>query len=152
MHVGNYLGLVQASEQQLSRAFRQVAGQHGDEPDIVQPCQLAAGWSEAHDQALQPLVDRYTATRSDEPEWLSQLLFKKPRTGSLALLRDLHDLWLLASEVQLCWTVLLMAARGLRDTEMEATCQRLNAETGRQLTWLITRIKQATPQTLIVAD
>jgi len=152
MHVGNYLGLVQASEQQLARALRQVAEHHGDEPDIVQPCQLAAGWSDAHDEALRPLIERYSEAKSDEPERLSQTLFEEPRTGSLALLRDLHDLWLLASEVQLCWTVLLMAAKGLRDSELEQTCQRLNAETSRQLTWLVTRIKQEAPQTLIVAD
>lgn len=29
-------------------------------------------------------------------------LFSQKRRGSLALVRDLHDLWLLTQEVQLC--------------------------------------------------
>jgi hypothetical protein len=40
MHIGNYLGLVHASEQQLADAFKQVAEHHGDEPDIYQTCML----------------------------------------------------------------------------------------------------------------
>lgn len=152
MHTGNYLQLVSNSEEQLAQAFRQVAGQHGDEPDIYQPCQLLAAWSDQHAETLRPLLERYADTTSDEPERLHQVLFHQPRTGSLALLRDLHDLWLLASEVSLCWMVLLQAAQGLRDAQLRETCQQLNVETDRQLTWLITRIKQAAPQTLIVAE
>ena len=152
MHVGNYLSLVHASEQQLARAFTQVADHHGDEPDVFQVCQFLADLSEQHVTRLRPLVDRYAEEKNDEPERLSQTLFSEPRSGSLALLRDLHDLWLLASEVQLCWTVLSQAAQGLRDNDLLAACEQGNQETKRQLTWLITRIKQAAPQTLIVAD
>ncbi|AKD55261.1 hypothetical protein [Spirosoma radiotolerans] len=152
MHIGNYLSLVQQSEQQLSRAFSQVADHHGDEPDIYQVCQTLSDWSRQHTTELQPLVDRYRSDKSDEPERLSQTLFDKPRTGGLALLRDLHDLYLLATEVELCWVVLLQAARGLRDQELESRCETFDKTTKRQLTWLMTRIKQAAPQTLIVAD
>lgn len=152
MHVGNYIGLVHASEQQLIRAFNQIADHHGDEPDIYQVCQFLATLSQQHVDALIPLIERYSEGKSDEPERLSQVLFEEPRTGSLALLRDLHDLWLLASEVQLCWMVLSQAAQGLRDKELLSTCQQHEQDTKRQLTWLITRIKQAAPQTLIVAD
>ncbi len=152
MHIGNYLTLVQQSEQQLARAFMQVANHHGDEPDIYQVCQTLSTWSREHATALQPLVDRYADAKSDEPERLSQPLFDQPRTGSLALLRDLHDLYLLANEVELCWVVLLQAARGLRDADLEAQCTDFDKTTKRQLTWLMTRIKQAAPQTLIVAE
>lgn len=152
MHVGNYIGLVQSSEQQLAKAFAQVADHHGDEPDIYQVCQTLSGWSQQHVTDLQPLVDRYAATKNDEPDRLSQTLFEEPRSGGLALLRDLHDLYLLASEVELCWVVLLQAARGLRDQELESRCEEFDRTTKRQITWLMTRIKQAAPQTLIVAD
>ena len=74
------------------------------------------------------------------------MLFHQPRTGSLALLRDLHDLWLLTNEVHLCWVVLFQAAQGLRDAQLRDICQQLSVETDRQLTWLITRIKQAAPR------
>lgn len=152
MHIGNYLGLVLSSEQQLARAFSEVADHHGDEPDIYQVCQTLSSWSQEHATALEPLCEQYQADKNEEPERLMQTLFDKPRTGSLALLRDLHDLYLLASEVELCWVVLLQAARGLRDRELEARCEEFDKKTKRQITWLMTRIKQAAPQTLIVAE
>ncbi|MGV3502396.1 MAG: molybdopterin oxidoreductase [Adhaeribacter sp.] len=150
MHIGNYIGLVHNSEKDLERAFRMVAVHHGDEVDIYQVCQLLAGWSAAHQQGLQPFIARYSEEKSKEPDRLTRVLFEEPRSGSLALLRDLHDLWLLANEVQLCWTVLLQAAQGLRDEELKQACQEYNQETSRQIRWLLTRIKQAAPQTLIV--
>ena len=152
MHVGNYLGLVHNSEQQLADAFEKIANHHGDEPDIYQTCQLLSSWSRQHIQALKPLIDRYSEEKSEEPQRLSQTLFAQPRTGSLALLRDLHDLWLLANEVYLCWIVLSQAAKALRDKELETTCDRLDGQTKQQISWLLTRIKQAAPQTLVVAE
>jgi ferritin-like metal-binding protein YciE len=152
MHLGNYLGLVHSSEQQLAQALSMIADHHGDEPDIEQTCQLLACWSDQHVEVLTPLVDRYSEDKSDEPERLSRTLFEEPRTGSLALLRDLHDLWLLAHEVQLCWTVLSQAAQALRDRELLNTCQQCGQDTNRQIAWLMTRIKQSAPQALVVAD
>ncbi|MGE5660422.1 MAG: molybdopterin oxidoreductase [Actinomycetota bacterium] len=151
MQVGNYLGLLHNSEQQLANGFLAVANHHGDEPDIYETCQLLASWSQAHVQALQPFINHYSEQKSEEPERLIQSLFAEPRSGSLALLRDLHDLWLLANEVSLCWTVLLQASQALRDRELQAACQELSEQTKRQLDWLWHRIKQAAPQILVVA-
>jgi hypothetical protein len=151
MHVGNYLGLLHASEQHLVDALLTVADHHRDEPDIFQACHLAASWSRDAIQALNPLVERYAEEKNDEPDRLSQALFGGPRTGSLALLRDLHDLWLLVSEVQLCLIVLDQAAKALRDDELEGFCSHWSGQTKRQLAWLQTRIKQAAPQALVVA-
>lgn len=152
MHLGNYLGLVHHSEQQLADAFETIAQHHGDEPDIYQNCLLLSSWSQQHVQRLKPLIDRYSEKKNEEPERLTKTLFEEPRTGSLALLRDLHDLWLLANEVYLCWIVLLQAARALQDEELETVCQQFNDETQRQISWLMTRIKHASPQTLVVAE
>jgi hypothetical protein len=151
MHIGNYLGLVHSSERQLADAFKQVAEHHGDEPDIYQTCMLLCSWFQEHVKALKPFVDRYSEEKNDEPKRLSQSLFEEPRSGSLALLRDLHDLWLLANEVHLCWTVILQAAKALRDIELEDLCQQLDTQTHRQQAWVLTRIKQAAPQILVVA-
>lgn len=151
MHVGNYLGLVENSERQLADALMAIAQHHGDEPDIEQTCELLASWSRQNLEKLKPLIERYSEEKSDEPERLKRDLFEKPRTGSLALLRDLHDLWLLASEVQLCWSVLDQAAKALRDRDMEAVCTQCIAQTKRQVSWLLQRIRQAAPQALVVA-
>ncbi len=125
-YLGNYLGLVHYSEQQLADAFGAIARHHGDEPDICQNCLLLSSWSQQHVQALKPFVARYLEEKSEESERLTKTLFEEPHSGSLALLRDLHDLWLMANEVSLCWIVLLQAARTLRDKELEAVCERRN--------------------------
>lgn len=151
MHVGNYLGLLENSERQLVDALVTIAQHHGDEPDIKQTCELLASWSQQNLEKLKPLIDRYSDAKSDEPERLKQDLFKQPRTGSLALVRDLHDLWLLANEVQLCWMVLDQAAKALRDRELETACTECSAQTKRQIRWLLSRIQQAAPQALVVA-
>ncbi len=67
-------------------------------------------------------------------------------------MRDLHDLWLIASEAQLCLGVLEQASKALRDRELEAFCLKFNGQTKRQLDWLLNRIRQAAPQALVVAD
>ncbi len=152
MHVGNYLGLAHASDDQLADALTTVADHHGDEPDVHETCLLLAAWSRDHRATLAPLIERYAEQKSAEPERLKQTLFQEPRGGSLALLRDLHDLWLLANEVNLCWTVLAQAARALRDKELTAACTNLSHDTERQIAWLHTRIAQAAPQALVVAS
>jgi hypothetical protein len=151
MHVGNYLGILHRSEQDLADAFKTIADHHGEEPDVYNMCKLLASWSEEHVEDIKPLVDRYSEEKSDEPDRLKQSLFEQPRSGSLALVRDLHDLWLLANEIHLCYIILLQAARALRDLEMEKICQQFDEQTERQILWLLTRIKQAAPQALVVA-
>lgn len=152
MHVGNYLGLLQASEEQLANAFLTVAEHHQDEPDIGGVCHLQASWSREHLEKLKPLTEKYNEQRNEEPERLHQALFEGTRTGSLALLRDLHDVWLLANEVHLCWLVLDQAAKALHDEQLEGVCLTCDKQTQRQLAFLLTRIKQSAPQTLIVAE
>jgi hypothetical protein len=68
------------------------------------------------------------------------------------LLRDLQDLYLMVAECDICWTVVSQAAQGLPDTELAATVEDCAAGTAVQLAWLRTRMKQAAPQTLVVAD
>lgn len=151
MHVGNYLGILHRSEQDLADAFKTIADHHGDEPDVYNMCKLLASWSEEHVKEIKPFVDRYSEEKSDEPDRLKQSLFEQPRSGSLALVRDLHDLWLLGNEIHLCYIILLQAARALRDLEMEKICQQFDRQTERQILWLLGRIKQAAPQALVVA-
>jgi hypothetical protein len=53
--------------------------------------------------------------------------------------------------VDITWTVVKQAAQGLRDDELLKLAGERESDTSRQLTWLLTRIKQAAPQALIVA-
>lgn len=151
MHIGKYLDLVHRSETDLAKAFRKVAKAHGDEPDVYQTCQLLASWSDKLVEELDPFVVKYKPEKDKEPDRLTQTLLKDTRKGGMALLRDLHDLYLVATEVQVCCTILKQGADSLRDKELTTACEEVERQTKRQLNWLMTRMKQAAPQTLIVA-
>lgn len=151
MHLAHYLGLLHRAQTELGRAFREVASAHEDEPDVAQQCTRQASRCAAHAAELEPFARRYQEEAEDEPERLHSELFQGTRTGGLGLLRDLHDLYLMATECELCWTVVGQAAQGLRDTDLLDVVQRLEGETAIQVKWLRTRIKQAAPQALVVA-
>lgn len=152
MLLPHYLGLLENSEKQLTEAFEYVSKKHQDEPDIEQMCQKLSAWSREHHGRALGFVRKYSEKQESEPDDLKRKLFAEKRSGGLALLRDLHDLWLLTQEVQLCWIVIRQAALGLRDEELKACYEFCNARTKRQGEWLLSRIKQAAPQTLLVAE
>jgi hypothetical protein len=72
--------------------------------------------------------------------------------GGFGMLRDLHGLWLLVHEAQICWIVLFQASQVLRDADMEAACREAGERSKRQAMWLLTKIKSAAPQVLVVAE
>lgn len=152
MYTQDYIRLLQNSEQQLAEAFSKVSDHHSEEPDIYFMCRMLSGWSVRDAAMLEPMVEKYAQERkkSEEPERLYQTLFKEPRKGALGILRDLHDLWLLVKEIEISASVLLQAARALRDMDLESVLMGINKDMKRQGDWLLTRIKQAAPQILMV--
>ena len=152
MHLASYLGLLHLAELKLARAYLAVASDHGHEPDVETLCRRFADQGTAHADALAPFVDRYGEDRPEEPERLHSELFGGTRGGGLGLLRDLHDLYLMATECELTWTLVGQAAQGARDADLLTTAERGQGEVSAQLSWLRTRMKQAAPQALVVAD
>lgn len=149
MHIGTYITIIHRSEQELASAFEKVAEAHGAEVDIFQMCHLLASWSRDKASAIEPFIIIYNGDNSDEPERLTTWLMKATRSGGLALLRDLHDLYLIATEVSICCTIVKQGALALRDKALTDACTEIEGQTQRQLAWLQTRMKSATPQTLI---
>lgn len=152
MHLAHYLGLLHRSQVNLADGFRKVADAHHEEPDIYHLCQRLAGQCDGHAERLHPFVERYSEEAPEEPDRLRSELFKGTRTGGIGLLRDLQDLYLMAAECDICWTVLGQAAQGARDQELLRVVRECAGETSVQLAWLRTRMKQAAPQALVVAD
>lgn len=151
MHVGHYLELLVKSEEDLAEAFHKVIDEHGTEPDVAAICGLLASWSLEMKKALEPFAARYKEEEDREPDQLKRSLFDKPRKGAIALIRDLHDLWLMANETMLGAVILRQAADGLRDEALSALCDKIEKVAKRQLSWLLTRMKAAAPQSLIVS-
>jgi hypothetical protein len=151
MHVGLYLQMVKTTEQELEKALKAVADRHQQEPDLEEICTILSSWSQAKARSTDRFIHKYGRERDREPQRLYSDLFQGPRRGGLALLRDLHDLWLMTTEAQIAWTLLAQAARALRDKDFVQTCEHNKEQTHRQTSWLETRSKQAAPQTLIAA-
>ncbi len=152
MHLAHYLGLLHRSQLDLAKAFRQVATDHREEPDVFHECHLLASQCEDHAERLKPFVERYGEDAPDEPDRLHGELFSGTRRGPLALLRDLHDLYLMAAECDVSWTMIGQAAQGARDQALLDTVHRCEGETAIQQQWVLTRMKQAAPQALVVAS
>ena len=151
MHLATYLGLLHQSLRTLADAFREVAAGHGDEPDVERTCQVLARRIDSEVEKLGPIVERYGEHRETEPERLHAAEFGQTRTGGVGLLRDLQDLYALASFTDITWTVVGQAAQGLRDKELMDVVSSCEQDTARRLAWLKTRIKQSAPQALIAA-
>jgi hypothetical protein len=152
MNLNIYLGMLHQAESTLAESFRQVADGHGAEPDVHFLCHTLAHQCEEHGRLLHPVVQRYGEDTSDrEPERLHAQGLSTTRQGPVGLLRDLQDLYLLASFVDVTWTMVKQAASALRDRELLDVVATCDGETAVQLRWLQTRMKQAAPQALVVA-
>jgi hypothetical protein len=152
MHLATYVGLVDVGEKTLGESFRQVAAGHAQEADVVHLCERFAVQCDDHRKQLGPVVARYGEDRQQEPERLHAQGLPGTRSGGVGLLRDLHDLYLLASYLDIAWTVVDQAAKAVRDEELLGVVTWCEKETSAQLSWLTTRMKEAAPQALVVAD
>jgi hypothetical protein len=152
MYLANYLGYLHRAELDLAEGFRKIGEGHAVEPDVYHTCNTLAKQCEAHAEQLTPFVDRYGEEAPEEPENLYHDLFDEIRSGGLGLLRDLHDLYLMAHACDISWTMIGQAAQGARDTELLETVNACEGQTATQIKWLKTRMKQAAPQALLVAS
>lgn len=155
-HLATYLGLLDRAEGTLADSFVTVGHGHRAEADVFHACNSLAAMSREHRERLAPVVTRYGEQHSgddvEEPERLHADGVATVRQGAIGLLRDLQDLYLLATLVHSSWTVVSQAAQGARDRELIEIAQQCLGETSRQLTWIQTRIKVGAPQALLVAQ
>lgn len=152
MHIGNYINMVHQSGEDIASAFRMVAKEHGDEPDIEEICKLLASWADEGVQKIKPFTAKYGEEKNKEPDRLKTTLFKEPRKGSLGMLRDLQDLWLMSNEAEVSCIILRQAASALHDKALIEVCNAIEKTAKRQTDWLLTRMKSAAPQTLVAVE
>ncbi|WP_353647782.1 hypothetical protein ABLG96_12865 [Nakamurella sp. A5-74] len=154
-HVATYVRLAHRGEQTLADSFRLVGQAFAAEADVFHTCTMLAGMSDKHVARMDPIAHRYeqdgVGDDVTEPDRLHVDGLEDAREGQIGLLRDLQDLYVLATFVQTTWTVLAQGAQGLRDKDLLQLATDANTETSQQLAWLNTRMKAAAPQALIVA-
>jgi hypothetical protein len=122
------------------------------EPDVYSICHLLAGQCDEHERSLGPIARRYGEEPEHELDRFAEESLSSTRDGALGLIRDLQDLYLMASFVDITWTMVKQAGLALRDEELLEVVTRCESQTSVQLAWLSTRMKQAAPQALIVAS
>jgi hypothetical protein len=147
MYIGLYLRLLVGTEADLAASFDAVASNHTDEPDVSAICAKFAEQSTEQSARLQPFAERCGDSGQADVR-RSHLLVHTAHPAPLRLLDDLHDSYILASEVDIVATIAYQAAQMLRDGELVDTLAASCDTTARQLAWLTTRIKQAAPQAL----
>jgi hypothetical protein len=152
VYLANYLGMLREAEFDLADGFRRIADGHGEEFDVFFLCYTLAGQCEDHAGKLGPFVGRYGEVSSEEVDRLGPRVFVGPRESGLGLLRDLHDLYIMASFCAITWTMIEQAAQGTRDEELLEVAKDCKVKTAIQIKWIETRMKQAAPQVLIVAS
>src|SRR5438270_12230074 len=133
MHLSADLCIDSRAEENLARAYREVADTHRDEHDIFNLYHTFSDHCVAHVERLQPFVDRYGERYEGEPDRLHSELFGGTREGGLALLRDLHDLYLMATEADISWVMIKQAAQGLQDRNLVTTVETCEGDTTQQL-------------------
>jgi hypothetical protein len=68
----------------------------------------------------------------------------------MLLLHDLRETYASAHDAEIAWVILSQAAKAARDTELVATAEEGLEEAERRWKWLRTKIKDASPQVLVV--
>lgn len=148
MRLPVYLGMLHAAEQTLADSWRLLADGHAAEADLHHLGHTLGERTAERVARLAPLTERYGERYDDEPERLEAQGLGSLREGPLGLLRDLQDLYLLASFVAITWDMVEQAAQATRDREAIAAAAEAGPEVRRQIGFLRTRMEQAAPQAL----
>ena len=150
MQIAKFLATARDGEQELSEMFLMLSDRHERDAEVRDECKVLAAWSKAHIEMLTPLVERYGPESTADPDRLKSALFHGARVGGVGLVRDMQDASALATHVRLSWTALYQAARRVHDKELKEVSNRCGLETDRQIAWLCTMLKHASPQALTV--
>lgn len=149
-HVGDYLSLLINANEQFVEACAKVSSEHLMEHEVRAGLKMLSAFSQEAAERLKPFVARYGEASMTQPKHVRAAVFPVARTGAFGLLRDLHDLFLMFSESAAALTVLMQAAKALRDRELLQACSHIEGQLNRQEAWIMTQIKQRAAQTLTV--
>jgi anaerobic selenocysteine-containing dehydrogenase len=149
-HVADYLGILHHAHEEFVAAVQQMTAGHAENDEIRRGGQLIASFSSEAAGRLRPFLEKYGETEPKEPTKLRQTLFPAARGGGFGLVRDLHALYLMASEVHVSTAIMMDAAKELRDRPLLELCIWMDEQNKRQLAWCTTQIKENAPAALVV--
>ena len=150
MHLPIVLGELHRGETLLASAYAHNATTHADEADIHHACTTFATQAKEHAEKLRSAVGKYGEVMPDQPDRLYAELFTGERRGSAGMLRDVRDLWLFASSVEMSWTLAYQAAKAHKDSDLLEVAKTSREQVIAQRKFLETKMKVAAPQALLV--
>jgi hypothetical protein len=141
---------VASSETELADELEKVAERHRVDHDVFHLATTLAQMSRARVQRL----DRDSngagsggGVLGAVREKASEVIGSQPPAG-LLLLRDLREIYMLASAASIDWTILGQAAQAAKDTDLLSVVDECHNEELRTLKWATTHIKELAPQAL----
>jgi hypothetical protein len=147
------------AETELARKLHAIGERHAAEHDLYHMSHTLARQCADHLEQLAPVATKYGArTHSGDPSRSSGLLDALRRTSArltgraeasgLLLLNDLRSLYLNAQHAEICWVILLQAAKAARDQQLIELVTECHEHAELRGKWLRTRIKETAPQAL----
>lgn len=160
MKLDHAISLVEDAESDLAGDLRRIGERHAADADVYHVARLLASRCDRHLERLAPLAERYRVPRreadGESSGWTERLrrmtseILGRTSLSGMMLLEDLQELYLVAHRAELAWTILVQAAKAARDAELLAAAQDGREEAERCWKWVRTRIKEASPQVLVV--
>jgi anaerobic selenocysteine-containing dehydrogenase len=148
--VSDYIGILLEANEEFAKACGSVMSHHPEEAEIQMGMTKLSEFSTEAIALLRPFTEKYGARDADASDDLRDTLFPAVRAGSFGVLRDLHSLYLMASQIHIALTIVMQASKELRDEQLLDVCMHLDEQNKRQLAWLLTQIEHRAPHTLVV--
>lgn len=149
-HVADYLWLAVGTHQQFAESCEKVSRQRLMDQEIRSGLRLAIELAIEGAAGIKAMAARYGEKTTAEPRHLLPAAFHVARSGEFGLLRDLHDLKLMACEARISVEILQQGGRALGDAALVSACERALAGLDRQSAWLTGQLARRAGQTLTV--
>ncbi len=150
--VARSLGVVHAALDELADAFVLVAERHERNYEIWGTATVLAGWAREDLVALRPFLDAYGRVESEEPHKVRAAVLGGVRAGLHGQLADLTDLFLLAQQVHISWTVVHQGAKELHDAKLGEVAGIGMNHAERSIRWIRTQVDHTAPEAVTVAE
>ena len=148
--VSDYIEILMEANEEFAKACGSVASRHMEETEVRMGMMKLSEFSTEAMALLRPFTEKYGERETDETHELRDTLLPSVRAGSFGVLRDLHSLYILASQIHISLTIVMQASKELRDRELLEACMEMDEENKRQQAWLLTQIEHRAPHTLVV--
>ncbi|MBT0992911.1 hypothetical protein KIN34_01220 [Cellulomonas sp. DKR-3] len=159
MRIGLALRELHRDEGDLASELLRVSDRHAVDHEIFYVARDLAVWSQDHVREIARIARDYDEDLDPDAATESSLVARLRDKGSelvgrraapgLELLRDLREVYLMASGVSVDWELVAQAAQGLKHRELVELTGRCHAETLRQVRWANGKLKESATQVLV---